>query len=41
MSEIEIVAFLNAFHDVANYGPDFGLVQGRFLLDISLVDIAS
>jgi len=40
VSEVEIVAFLNAFHDVANDGPDFRLVQVRFLLDISLVDIA-
>lgn len=41
VSEVEIVAFLNAFHYVANYRPDFRLVQVRFLLDISLVDIAS
>jgi hypothetical protein len=40
VGEVEIVAFLNAFHDVANDGPYFCLVQVRFLLNISLVDIA-
>jgi len=40
MSKVEIVAFLNAFHNITNYLPYLRLGKRRFLFHISLVEVA-